>query len=562
MSADGKMRVRCATYTRKSSEEGLEQDFNSLHAQREACAAYVLSQASEGWTLLPQVYDDGGLSGGTLERPALQRLLADVAAGHIDNIVVYKVDRLTRSLLDFAKLVEAFDQAKVSFVSVTQSFNTTTSMGRLTLNMLLSFAQFEREVTAERIRDKIAASKAKGMWMGGTPPLGYEPDGRSLAIVAEHAHIVREIYARYLELGNVRLLADQLQRGGVRSPRRQRLTGTTFGGLAFSRGQLYSILKNPVYVGRIAHKDRTFAGQHHPIVDQAQWDAVQTLLASHVQGQRTHRTERQALLAGKIVGPAGEPLIATHSSKGKVRYRYYVTRSAHFAAAQGGMRIPAREIEGLVTARIAALFEDPMVLADLAGLSVSPGQITTLLESGAELAVVLKGSRKREVAELVRQIRVEATHVEIDVAPAAIAELLGLGPPEDGSDRALTLTERMHLTRTGRVMRLVDASGQGASPAPDQSLTTMLVKARAWWALLAEGKINIKALACQEGVTASWMTRIVRLAFLSPAIVEAILDGKLHADANALALVQPGAVPERWHAQAALYLTERSSAPP
>ena len=199
---------RCAIYIRKSSEEGLEQDFNSLDAQREACAAYVLSQASQGWKLLPDCYDDGGLSGGTLERPALQRLLTDVKEGRIDIIVVYKVDRLTRSLLDFAKLVEAFDEAGVSFVSVTQSFNTTTSMGRLTLNMLLSFAQFEREVTAERIRDKIAQSKARGMWMGGTPPLGYEPDGRSLKIVESQAAIVREIYARYLQLGNVRILAE------------------------------------------------------------------------------------------------------------------------------------------------------------------------------------------------------------------------------------------------------------------------------------------------------------------------------------------------------------------
>jgi DNA invertase Pin-like site-specific DNA recombinase len=363
-------RVRCAIYTRKSSEEGLEQDFNSLHAQREACAAYVLSQASEGWILLPKAYDDGGLSGGTLERPALQRLLADVAAGNIDNIVVYKVDRLTRSLLDFAKLVEAFDKAQVSFVSVTQSFNTTTSMGRLTHNMLLSFAQFEREVTAERIRDKIAASKAKGMWMGGTPPLGYRPDGRSLAIVEEHAQIVRGLYTRYLELGNVRLLADQLQWGGICSPLRQRLGGTQFGGAPFSRGQLYAILKNPIYIGRIVHKDRHYPGKHPPIVEQDQWDAVQQLLAEHVQGQRTRRIETRALLAGKIVGPTGEPLIATHASKGKVRYRYYVTHSAHEGAG-GGLRIPAREIEGLVLTRMAALLEDPLALASQADLEVT-----------------------------------------------------------------------------------------------------------------------------------------------------------------------------------------------
>jgi site-specific DNA recombinase len=253
MSPDTKT-VRCAIYTRKSSEEGLEQDFNSLHAQREACAAYVASQASEGWQLLPGEYDDGGISGGTLERPALQRLLTDIAAGRIDIVVVYKVDRLTRSLLDFAKLVEKFDKAGTSFVSITQSFNTTTSMGRLTLNMLLSFAQFEREVTAERIRDKLAASKAKGMWMGGMPPLGYKADGRTLAIVEPHAAVVRDIYSRYLELGNVRLVDAQLRAEGVVVPKRKAGTGRAFGGAPFSRGQLYAILKNPIYVGDIPHK--------------------------------------------------------------------------------------------------------------------------------------------------------------------------------------------------------------------------------------------------------------------------------------------------------------------
>lgn len=251
--------VRCAIYTRKSSEEGLEQAFNSLDAQRDACAAYVLSQASEGWTALPDEYDDGGLSGGSLERPALQRLLADVAAKKVDIIVVYKVDRLTRSLLDFAKLVEAFDGAGVSFVSVTQAFNTTTSMGRLTLNMLLSFAQFEREVTAERIRDKIAASKAKGMWMGGTPPLGYEPDGRTLRIVPDHAAIVRDIYARYLACGTVSLVTGQLERDGVKAPTRRYATGREFGGVPFSRGQIHYILKSAVYVGNIPHHDEVHA---------------------------------------------------------------------------------------------------------------------------------------------------------------------------------------------------------------------------------------------------------------------------------------------------------------
>jgi DNA invertase Pin-like site-specific DNA recombinase len=273
-------RVRCAIYTRKSSEEGLEQDFNSLDAQREACAAYVLSQASEGWTLIPDRYDDGGVSGGTLERPALQRLLADIAQGRLDIIVVYKVDRLTRSLLDFSRLVEAFDAAGTSFVSVTQSFNTTTSMGRLTLNMLLSFAQFEREVTAERIRDKIAASKARGMWMGGTPPLGYKPDGRSLAVVEEHATIIRDIYERYLATGNVRLVAEQLAAANIGAPVRHRTgSGEPFGGVPFTRGQIHAFLKCPTYVGEIHHQGRVHAGLHPPIIDRDTWDAVQRRLA-------------------------------------------------------------------------------------------------------------------------------------------------------------------------------------------------------------------------------------------------------------------------------------------
>ncbi len=282
--------VRCAIYTRKSSEEGLEQDFNSLHAQREACAAYVLSQASEGWVLLPGEYDDGGLSGGTLERPALQRLMADVAAGKVDIVVIYKLDRLTRSLLDFARLVEAFDQAGTSFVSITQSFNTTTSMGRLTLNMLLSFAQFEREVTAERIRDKIAASKAKGLWMGGIPPLGYEPDGRTLAIVEEHAALVRTIYARYQQLGTVRLVAQGLKAEGLTCPQRKTASGKPYGGRAFQRGQLYDILRNPIYTGRIAHRGELHQGQHPAIIPAGPVGRGGASASRQGQGQPDHQT--------------------------------------------------------------------------------------------------------------------------------------------------------------------------------------------------------------------------------------------------------------------------------
>ncbi len=258
---------RCAVYTRKSSEEGLEQDFNSLHAQREACEAFIRSQVGEGWRLNKAHYDDGGLSGGSMERPALQRLLEDIKSGLVDVVVVYKVDRLTRSLADFAKMVEIFDGNGVSFVAVTQQFNTTTSMGRLTLNVLLSFAQFEREVTGERIRDKIAASKRKGLWMGGTVPLGYDLDDRRLVINKAEAPLVRQIYQRYLELGSVRLLKQDLDQRGVASKVRFSRKGTSSGGKSFSRGALYQLLSNPIYLGEIRHKQERHPGQHQPILE-------------------------------------------------------------------------------------------------------------------------------------------------------------------------------------------------------------------------------------------------------------------------------------------------------
>src|SRR5437764_2229586 len=269
---------RCAVYTRKSSEEGLDQDFNSLHAQRDACEAFIRSQAGEGWRLRKAHYNDGGLSGGTMERPALQRLLEDIKSGLIDVVVVYKVDRLTRSLADLAKIVEIFDAAGVSFVSVTQQFNTTTSMGRLTLNVLLSFAQFEREVTGERIRDKIAASKQKGMWMGGWVPLGYDRKDRTLTINETEAKTVRSIFELFLKLKNVRKLQAELIRQKLTTKRYPTTSGKVLGGLSFSRGHLYRVLSNPLYIGEIVHKDVKHSGQHPAIIDQETWNAVRALL--------------------------------------------------------------------------------------------------------------------------------------------------------------------------------------------------------------------------------------------------------------------------------------------
>ena len=322
-----KTRLRCAIYTRVSSDAGLEQDFNSLDNQREAAEAYIKSQAHEGWTLIRDHYDDGGFSGGSMERPALQKLLDDVAPGRIDVVVVYKVDRLTRSLADFAKLVELFDARGVSFVSVTQAFNTTTSMGRLTLNVLLSFAQFEREVTGERIRDKIAASKKKGLWMGGVVPLGYRVENRALHVVEDHAAFVRELFRRYLEIGAVVPLKAALDRENVRLPIRVDGTGRSAGGGLISRGHLYKILSNPIYVGRLSHKGQVYEGQHAAIIDRETWERVQSQLASHAHPRRRSNRASKSWLAGKLYDDRGFRMSPSEASRGGRRWRYYVSQA-------------------------------------------------------------------------------------------------------------------------------------------------------------------------------------------------------------------------------------------
>jgi DNA invertase Pin-like site-specific DNA recombinase len=322
--------LRCAIYTRVSTDQGLEQDFNSLDAQREASEAYIKSQTHEGWRLARDHYDDGGYSGGSMDRPALQKLLADVQARRIDVIVVYKVDRLTRSLADFAKLVELIDAHQVSFVSVTQAFNTTTSMGRLTLNVLLSFAQFEREVTGERIRDKIAASKKKGMWMGGVVPLGYRVENRALHVVEDQAEIVHSLFQRYLELGSVVRLKQRLDAEGFRLPVRLDGAGRSTGGGPLSRGHIYKILSNPIYIGRIGHKGQVHEGQHPPIVGQDNWEQVQQRLRAHLGPEWTKRTRQasEAPLAGKLFDDRGNRMSPSWAKKGSRRWRYYVSQAA------------------------------------------------------------------------------------------------------------------------------------------------------------------------------------------------------------------------------------------
>src|SRR5271155_5420652 len=393
---------RCAVYTRKSSDEGLEQNFNSLHAQREACEAFVKSQASEGWKLVKTAYDDGGLSGGTMERPALRRLLADIDEGLVDVVVVYKVDRLPRSLADFAKMVELFDAHGVSFVAVTQQFNTTTSMGRLTLNVLLSFSQFEWEVTGERIRDKIAASKRKGMWMGGVPPLGYDVRDRRLVVNPAESETVRHIYKRYLELGCVRQLSKELVQRGIKSKVRVSRNGVKSGGCRFSRGALYELLANPIYIREIRHKQKSHPDLHEAILSKALSERVQQRLTHNAaRGRGTSNRSSTSSLAGKLFDADGQPLYVQGATKGRRRYRYYVSKCLVNGSARDnriGWRLSAPELERALA--IAA----GHVLSDRAGLletleksgSYSP-DIRATLESAA--AIMRRLEKQSNAAE-------------------------------------------------------------------------------------------------------------------------------------------------------------------
>ncbi len=360
-------KVRCAIYTRKSSEEGLEMEFNSLDAQREACEAYIVSQKQEGWIALPDVYNDGGISGGTLERPALQRLLADIEAGHIDVVVVYKIDRLSRALMDFAKLVEVFDRHSVTFVSVTQQFNTTTSMGRLTLNILLSFAQFEREVTGERIRDKIAASRKKGMWMGGHPPLGYDVVERKLVVNREEATLVRHIFERFLHVGSATLLMNELNAAGHTTKSWTTRSGTMRPGRLFDKGVLYKLLNNRVYLGKAVHKGKSYPGEHQAIIDAPIWDKVHSILSENARRRGNHvRAATPALLKGLIrCASCDRAMTPSHARKNGRRYRYYVCQSAikNGHASCPVRSLPAGEIEEAVLVQFRALLRAPEMVA-------------------------------------------------------------------------------------------------------------------------------------------------------------------------------------------------------
>jgi DNA invertase Pin-like site-specific DNA recombinase len=417
-------KLRCAVYTRKSSEEGLEQEFNSLHAQREACEAYVASQRSEGWALIREPYDDGGFSGGTLERPALQRLLADIEEGLVDVVVVYKIDRLSRSLMDFSKLVDVFDRAGVTFVSVTQSFNTTTSMGRLTLNILLSFAQFEREVTAERIRDKIRASRQKGMWMGGTVPLGYVVKDRKLVVHESEAALVRSIFQRFLRCGSATVLARELRREGAVTKR----------GRPVDKGYLYKCLGNPVYLGKAVHRGTAYPGEHAAIIDQVLWDKVHAILAENARTRSANtRAQTPALLKGLIFGPTGAAMSPTHTRKGNRLYRYYVSQDVlkrgPDACPVG--RVPAAEIEAAVIDQLRGIFRQPeIVVGTWRAARAEQDDVTedeareALTELDPLWEELFPAEQARIVQLLVERVDVRMRGVEVRLRPNGIGGLV------------------------------------------------------------------------------------------------------------------------------------------
>ncbi|WP_340318019.1 recombinase family protein [Rhizorhabdus argentea] len=511
--------IRCAIYTRKSDEKGLEQEFNSLDAQREACEAYIASQRHEGWKLVPDYYDDGGLSGGTMDRAALQHLLADIRAGKVDCIVVYKIDRLTRSLADFARIVEVLDKSKASFVSVTQSFNTTSSMGRLTLNVLLSFAQFEREVTSERIRDKIAASKARGMWMGGVPPLGYVVKDRKLIVIAEDAATVRMIFERYLELGSVLALAADLNQRGVRSKPRMDRNGVARGNAPFSRGALYLMLQNRIYRGEICHKGKAYPGEHDAIIEQALFDQVAALLACNRNDHSDAHDGETSLLVHKVWDGHGRRMRPNHASKKGRRYRYYASDNREARLKERCYRVPAGDLEAIVLTQLRTRLDPESGPTSLLTLDTAP-----------------LSEQRQVVADLLERVEVHPDRIDIAFLETA-------GQPAMVSVPAT-------LIRQGKEKTLALPPADRAIGAQDPSLIKLLAKAQiAREALASAGDRSIEQMAAEIGVSRDYFGVLLRVSYLAPDIVTAILDGSQPIQLNRQRLARATNLPVDWQEQ-------------
>lgn len=499
-------RVKCAIYTRKSSDEGLDQCFNSLDAQREACEAYIRSQKHEGWKVLPAHYDDSGASGGNMERAALRKLLEEIDAGRVDMVVVYKIDRLTRSLADFAKLVERLEAAGASFVSVTQQFNTSTSMGRLTLNVLLSFAQFEREVTAERIRDKIAASKKKGLWMGGLVPLGYDKGDDGLVINGQEAETVRSLFESYLEYGNVRDLKQHADRIGFLTKTRILQSGEIVEGRPFTRGRLYHLLSNPIYIGKIQHKRDQYEGVHEAIIDEALWNEVQERLRKNRVDRKTRSNARNpSPLAGKVCDQNGHPLTPEHSNKKGHRYRYYVSSSY-------GIRLPALDLEA---ATRQALGDDR--------------ELTLHLQRAEQVDI--------DRLTLVERVTLRDGSIQINLKDDV---------------RPKTVESVFTLRKRGVEQKLVLASGPVCEP--DLTLIKRILRAMAWMDQIKLGRA-ISEIAKNENVTPEYITHNLGLSVLSPRVLKVIASGKQRPEISSYRLSKM-TIPVDWNDQAPIFLEQ------
>lgn len=520
--------TRCAIYTRKSSEEGLDQAFNSLDAQREACAAYILSQAGEGWKELTTRYDDGGYSGGSLERPALHQLLTDISEGKVDVVVVYKVDRLTRALSDFAKIVEILDSKKASFVSVTQSFNTTTSMGRLTLNVLLSFAQFAREVTGERIRDKIAASRRKGMWMGGCPPLGYDVQDRKLVAILAESEIVRNIFERYLALGSVGKLLDELREQKIQTKSWTSAAGIKRGGQPFNRGSLYHLLKNRVYLGEVVHKAQSYPGEHVAILDQVIWDRAQALLASNSasNAQRSVSCAEANPLLGLLRDDRGNLMTPTYTSKKMGRHRYYVSQAllqGRKADAGSLPRVSAPLVEGLIEGLLPKLLSSRLV---------------------QELTKDCKAERLVALRRIVSKL--EITHDRITF----IAPKTRTCPFNRRASRSIqcTIISSANEIRASLPIRMVVRGGERLLIDPtanfqrrDETLVRALARGWRYREILERGdERSLPLLARREGIHPSYLQKLLHLAFLEPSRIENIVNGRDAETASLTSLLASG----------------------
>jgi DNA invertase Pin-like site-specific DNA recombinase len=541
------MTKRCAIYTRKSTDEGLDQSFNSLDAQREACAAFVKSQKHEGWRLVSTAYDDGGYSGGSMDRPALQSLMADITKCKIDVVVVYKIDRLTRSLMDFARMVEIFDRQKVSFVSVTQQFNTTTSMGRLTLNVLLSFAQFEREVTAERIRDKITASKKKGMWMGGPPPLGYDVKDRQLIVNHEEAVNVKKLFDAYLRLGSIRQLKVWADLEGIVTKRRIR-SGEPSGGKPYWLGNLCELLCNCIYVGQVRGHGTTYKGLHEPIIDPDVWEKVQVSLQVKAVARTSPTNLRSgSLLIGKLFDESGERLSPTSTTKQGRRYQYYVTRGLLIGQKTGsrGWRLPAKAIED-------AVFQSTChyLNADIRNYAFD-ADLSVLLREHTKSERTLDSNRRTQIFSMIAKVEILEDRLRIKMRFANHKTNEDPGQ----SNEAVSFEVPVQLRRRGVEAKLMIPSLAPERERRDPVLVRTMSLAWSWFQEIRPG--ILRDAVKRGALSPSEMSRILPLAFLSPLLVERILSGTQPIHLTTETLKRSSNIPVSWRSQLSYLATER-----